>query len=101
RRFLLDGPRLPPCGVGHQDALAADAGRDDLPAIDAIQDVANRHTGLVPDAVGPRVAKEPEPADEEHPQHRERGHGDPLAPQARWDRKTAKETFHLFLNPSP
>src|ERR1700694_1480400 len=101
RRFLFDGPRLAPRGVGQQDALAANAGRDDLPAIDAIQDVADRHAGLVPDGVGPRVTEEPEAADDEQAQHRERGHGDPLAAQARWDPKTVKERFHWLLNPSP
>ena len=59
RRFLLNGPRLPAGAVRQQDALPADTGRRDLAAVDTIEDVADRHARLVPDAVGSGVPEEP------------------------------------------
>src|ERR1700682_2636470 len=101
RGLFLDGPRLPPRGVRQDDALATDGRGDNLPTIDAIERVADRHARLIPDGVGPRVAEEPEPADDEQPSDRERGHDHPPAAQVRWDPKATKERFHWFLNPSP
>src|SRR5205814_6427471 len=99
RRFLLDGPRLPARGVRQQNALAADTGGGDLAAVDTIEDVADRHTRLVPYRVGAGVPEEPWAADDGQDQDPECGHDHPLAAEGRRERETAKESFHLVPQP--
>jgi hypothetical protein len=100
RRLFLDGPRLAAGRIGQQDALADDGRGHDVTVIDAVEHVADRRAGLVPNRIRARVTEQPEPTKEQHPDDRERGDGHALAAQAGWDGKTAEETFHWLLNPS-
>jgi len=74
---LVAGP------IGQQDALTTDAGPQDLAAIDAVQHIADRDTGLVPDGIRTSVPHEPQTAGNEKGERHERGHEHPFATEAR------------------
>jgi hypothetical protein len=100
RRLFFDGPRLPAGGIGQQDPLAADGRAHDVAVIGAVEHVADRHGGLVPDRIRTSVAEQPQPTQQKRAGDRECGDDHALAAQAGWDGKTLKESFHWFLNPS-
>jgi hypothetical protein len=99
RRLFFDGPGLPAGGIGQQDALTADGRAHDVTVVDAVEHVADRRAGLVPDGIRARVRDQPQPSKEQHRDERERGHDHALAAQAGWDGKTAEESFHLVPQP--
>src|SRR5207244_6467196 len=99
--FFFDRPRLMTGRVRQYDALTSDAGAQDLAAVDAVEHIADRNAGLVPDGVGAGMSEKPQTTGHEKDQGQERGHEHPSTTQPRQGAETANEPFHWFLNRSP
>jgi len=81
RRFFFDRPRLVAGPVRQEDALTADAGAQDLATVDAVEHIADRDAGLVPDGIRAGVSDEPKTAGNEKGERHERGHEHPFTTQ--------------------